>query len=230
MTRAVVTVRPATLLKDAARLLVERGVSGLPVVDAAGHVLGVLSEANVVARERPAAGARFGGLLGWLTQGDPDAVRRRLRAVTVGEAMSTPAVTIGAREPAAKAAALVVEHGVNRLPVVDDEARLVGIVTRADLVRAFARTDGELEREIREDVLGRALSIPAADVAVTVRQGVVTLGGRVETEALADLLVTLTRDVLGVVEVRSRLGWVRERRVAGGATPLFLGGFPRRNA
>jgi CBS domain-containing protein len=209
MTRGVVTATAGTSLKEVARLLVERGVSGLPVVDDAGRVVGVVSEGDIVARERGAGRERF-DLLAWLTERDAHAVARKLDAHTAGEAMSAPPITIAKGEPAAKAAAYVIDRGVNRLPVVDDDGSLVGIVSRADLVRAFARDDAELAREIREEVLLRALSIPSGTVEVEVEDGEVTLSGRVETEGLAELAASLTRRVLGVVGVVSRLVWERE--------------------
>jgi osmotically-inducible protein OsmY len=100
----------------------------------------------------------------------------------------------------------MLEQGVNRLPVVTD-GRLVGIVTRADLVRAFVRSDSELEREIRIEVLQRALWIPDGMVEVSVVEGAVTLSGVVETETDADVLVRLVQRVPGVVSVASEVGW-----------------------
>jgi CBS domain-containing protein len=206
MTRDVITAREDTPLKEVARLLAVGGVSGLPVVDESGRVLGVVSEADILARERGAGRERF-DLLAWLSEWDAVAAEDKLAARTAGGAMSAPAVTIRAGEPAAKAAAYLVDRGVNRLPVVDEDGRLVGIVSRADLVRAFARDDADLEREIREEVLGRVLSIPLGAVEVKVQDGRVTLTGRVETKELGELLLSLTSRVLGVVEVRSLVRW-----------------------
>jgi CBS domain-containing protein len=104
------------------------------------------------------------------------------------------------------AAKLMFERGINRLPVVSDE-RLVGIVTRADLVRAFSRPDAELEREIRSDVLERKLWVPAGTVGVSVVEGAVTLSGLVDTETDADVLVRLVGRVPGVVSVESTVRW-----------------------
>jgi CBS domain-containing protein len=216
MSRDVATVAPGASLKEVARALSERGVSGVPVVDEDGHVLGVVSEADILARERGAARERF-DLLSWLSEWSDADARAKLGARTAGEAMSAPAVTIRAAEPVSKAAAILVDRGVNRLPVVDDDGRLVGIVSRADLVRAFARDDEDVAREIRRDVLGRVLSVPAGSVEVEVENGRVVLTGRVETRDVAELARSLSERVLGVVEVESRLGWNREepRRRAG---------------
>jgi CBS domain-containing protein len=125
MTTEVVTAAPELTLREVARLLAEHRVSGLPVVAADGRVLGVVSEADILARERRAARERF-DLLSWLGEWDERTARAKLDARTAGEAMTAPAVTIAAAAPAAKAAAYLVDRGVNRLPVVDAEGRLVG--------------------------------------------------------------------------------------------------------
>jgi CBS domain-containing protein len=102
----------------------------------------------------------------------------------------------------------MLDEGVNRLPVVDEEGRLVGIVTRADLVRAFVRPDDELEREIREEVLERALLLETPEtVTVVVEDGKVTLDGFVELRTDAEAIPTLVARLPGVVEVESSLHW-----------------------
>ena len=101
----------------------------------------------------------------------------------------------------------MMESGVNRLPVLDADDRLVGIVTRADLVRAFVRSDEEIERELREDVALRTLWIDPGRVAISVDRGEVLLSGEVESDADAELLERFARRVLGVVGVVSRLRW-----------------------
>ena len=180
MTTDVLTVRTAASLKDAAALLAEHRISGLPVVDGDRHVLGVLSEGDILFKEsgppdRPSLLERL--LVVPSTGFDP-----RLAARTVGEAMSAPALTIGPRRPVTEAATRMIDDGVNRLPVVDDEQRLIGIITRADLVRAFVRSDAEVEQEIREDVLRRAMWIEPGDVGVEVagRRGSAQRQGRYE--------------------------------------------------
>lgn len=201
MTREVVTVTPETPLKDAAALLAQRGISGLPVVNAQGEVVGVLSEADVVAK---ASGEeRRRGLLGWLLEADLG-LEDKLRARTVGDAMSAPAITIEASRPVHEAAALMVRESVNRLPVLD-QGRLVGIVTRADIVRAFTRTDEEIEAEIRDELLRRTFWLEPGLVRVSVQDGAVTLEGTVESEADAELLPVFVARVPGVVSVQADL-------------------------
>ena len=207
MSAPVATVSPETPLRDVAAVLVERGISGVPVVDRERGVLGVVSEGDIVIRERGEGRARF-DLLAWPSETADVQLRVKLRARTAGEAMSHPAVTISADASVAKAAAYIVDRGVNRLPVVDGQERLVGIVTRADLVRAFARSDEELEREIREEVVAGAFSCYSPGyVRVEVVDGDVALTGKVESSDVAELVGAGVRRVPGVLSVRSELSW-----------------------
>jgi CBS domain-containing protein len=201
MTRDVVTVPPGATLKDAARLLVEHRVSGLPVVDNEDHVLGVVTEADVLRKE---ADELPPSPLAWLTGFDVEVDRSKLEARLVGEAMTTPALTIEAHRPVSLAARRMIERGVGRLPVVED-GKLVGIVTRADLVRAFVRSDAEIAREIREDVVVLRLQLDEHSVQVEVDNGEVTLTGTIDSRAGAHLLETLVSKVPGVVGVDSKL-------------------------
>lgn len=201
MTSDVVTVTPETPLREAAALLAERKISGLPVVDAEGHVVGVLSEADIVVK---AGGeTREHRLLGWLLESDVD-LADKIAARTVGDAMSAPATTIDAHRRVHEAAKLMAAEGINRLPVVDGE-RLVGIITRADVVRAFARSDGEIAEEINDEILRRTLWLEPGSVTVTVENGAVTLEGEVESEADAELLPVFVSRVPGVVSVRANV-------------------------
>ena len=208
MTRDVLSVTPDTPLKDVAAVLVERGISGLPVCDADGAVVGVLSEADLLVKQGGSP-ERSGGLFAWLveTAGAPDLAK--LRAHTAGEAMTAPAITVEADAPVSEAARTMVSLGVNRLPVVED-GRLVGIVTRADLVRLFTRSDEEIARDIRQDVVKR-LWIAPERIEVEVEQGEVVLRGEAETEVEAELLLKRIPLVAGVVGVRSELSWAVDR-------------------
>jgi CBS domain-containing protein len=205
MTTDVCTVRPETSLKEAAEILARRRISGLPVVDPESHVVGVLSEADILFKERGGPDKK-GFLERWLLLPLPE-LEAKLAARTVGESMSVPAVTIGPRRPLTEAANSMIEDGVNRLPVVDDEAKLIGIVTRADLVRAFVRSDDEIAAEIRDDVLRRSLWIEPDAVEVVVENGEVRLTGEVETKADAELIPAFVQRVPGVVSVLSKLHW-----------------------
>jgi CBS domain-containing protein len=205
MTRDVVTVTPGTTLKEVARVLTRHGISGVPVVDADDTVVGVVSEADVLMKERGPQ-ARPAGRFAWFTDGRDPAAEAKVAARTAAEAMTSPALTIGPERPASAAARLMVERGINRLPVVQDGV-LVGIVTRADLVRAFTRPDDELAKEIRCDVVERAMWLSRDQVDVSVVDGEVALAGAVETKVDAEVLELLTARVPGVVSVSSRVRW-----------------------
>jgi predicted transcriptional regulator len=119
--------------------------------------------------------------------------------------MSSPARTILPGRPLTEAAKIMLDENVNRLPVVDANGFLVGLVSRGDLIRAFARPDAEIRREIQEDVVHGAMWIDPEALDVTVTSGIVTLTGEVASEADAELLPTFARKVPGVVDVRSAL-------------------------
>jgi CBS-domain-containing membrane protein len=199
MTREVVSVSPQTTLKEVAEKLVEHRISGLPVCDPDGVVVGVVSEADILYRERGPAERE--GLLARLFEDGLAAETKKAAARTAGDAMSTPPITILGYRTVSTAARTMLEQGVKRLPVVDIGGHLIGIVTRADLVRAFVRTDDEIAREIREEILERTLWSGPNAVEVTVRGGEVELTGGVGTESDLDLLERLVAQVPGVVEV-----------------------------
>jgi CBS domain-containing protein len=197
MTEDVATVRPETPLKEVAALLVEKRISGLPVCDADGALLGVVSEADILVKEEGVEPERRRALA-WLLRGDNGA--DKIAATTAGEAMTSPAVTIDSRRPVSDAARLMIERSVNRLPVVEG-ARLVGIVTRADLVAAFTRSDEEIRREIVDELLVRTLWIEPGLLRVDVDEGRVTISGQVDTQTELELAAAFIRRVPGVVDV-----------------------------
>lgn len=203
MTRDVITVGPETPLKEAAAILGRKGISGLVVVDGDGTVVGVLSEADILYKEGGERSAHT-GLLGWLFETGGSALEQKLAARTVGEAMTAPALTIGPERPVHEAAARMIEDGVNRLPVLED-GKLVGIVSRADLVRAFTRTDEEIGDEIRNEIVTRTLWLAPDAVEITVERGNVVLAGQVETATDAELLPIFVERVPGVVSVSTEL-------------------------
>lgn len=207
MTKDVVTIGPEASLKEVASILAERGISGLPIADEQGQVLGVVSEADILFKERGFEDRRQ-GFLGWLLSGGLEA-EAKLAARTAREAMTSPAITVEAGKQVYEAAQKMTEHGVNRLPVLED-AKLVGIVTRADLVRAFTRTDAELMQEIRNEVILHTLWISPERVDVKIAKGEVTLSGRLETKTDAELLPRFVERVPGVVSVDSHLTWQYE--------------------
>jgi CBS-domain-containing membrane protein len=210
MTRDVVSVRPETPLKHVAQVLVERRVSGLPVIAEDGTLVGVVSEADLIIKEQD-PDAIHHRTLARLIGDSPDAKARtrKSRALTAAEAMTAPAVTIGPHRPIHEAAAIMSLRKVNRLPVVD-EGRVVGIVTRADLVRAYVRSDEDLAKTIRDDVILRVLWLDPASFNVDVRDGVATVVGHVDRRSTAEMVERAVRLVPGLVEVTATVTWTED--------------------
>jgi len=206
MTADVATVAPDTDLRDVAALLVQKRISGVPVVEA-GRVLGVVSERDILFKERPHDGLHRGVLAWLMDEGD---LMLKIDARTAASAMTSPAVTIGPVRSVADAAALMLDEGISRLPVVDGTS-LVGIVTRHDLVRAFARSDEEIWQEIEGDPLIRSYWRKPGSYDVSVTRGEVTLSGRVGSKEQAQLIEAFVDRVPGVVAVNSRLHWEHAR-------------------
>ncbi|MEU5807875.1 CBS domain-containing protein [Streptomyces sp. NPDC047718] len=191
MTDEVVSVAPGTAFKDVAKLLAQYDISGVPVLDDEDRVVGVVSQTDVLAQAAPDP-------LASPRDGDP------ARPVTAGELMSAPAVTVHADATAADAARLMTRRGIERLPVVDVEDRLVGIVTRRDLLRVFLRPDAEIRRRV-QDVLSDALGGSAGGVDVHVVDGIVTLDGVVPRRSQLPVLRSLVERLDGVVAAASRV-------------------------
>jgi CBS domain-containing protein len=218
--RDVMTASPAAVggdatLKQVAELMVDRGVSGIPVVDAEHRVLGVVSEADIVikAASHPERAGIF-----WRLFAPEGLDMRRLQATTAAEAMSAPAVTVQADQSVAEAARIMVDAGVKRLPVVA-EGKLAGIVSRADIVRTFTRSDGEIWEELRNDVLARRLWIAPDALDVEVTGGRVRIEGRVRTRSEAELVDAFAWRVPGVVTVDcSDLSWESDDRALRAST------------
>jgi CBS domain-containing protein len=201
MTKDVLTVDPDRSLKDVAKMLIEHDISALPVMDG-DVVVGVVSETDIVAKERGDS-SWHPNLLERALQ-VRDAAAERLGARTAGEAMTSPAITIDSWRPPAAAASLMIEHGINRLPVLKQD-QLVGIISRSDLVRAFARPDEDIALDIREDVVLRAFWLPSEQVEVEVFDGEVTLRGELDSKLAVDMIPEAVRRIPGVVGVRSEL-------------------------
>lgn len=200
MTTDVKTVGPDASLKDVAAILAEHRISGLPVVDEDRRVLGVITKADIIIKE---LGEVPSGLHRLIHPREASVVATKVEARTAGDAMSAPAITVAPVYSLSEAAALMIEHGVNRLPVVENNEKLVGIITRFDLVRAFARNDAEIEQDIRAEALA-GLSWPE-EIQLTVTGGEVTLRGQIESKFDAEAVPALIRRIPGVVSVDSEL-------------------------
>jgi CBS domain-containing protein len=205
MSRDVICVAPATPIKDVARLLLERGISGAPVVDEDGKVLGVVASGDILVKVSADLGRREHPS-NWLF-GNDERVELKRDARTAAEAMTGPAVTVDPGCTVAGAARLMVRRSIDRLPIVD-RGQLVGIVTRRDIVRAFARPDDEIAEQVLTEALLETLWIDPETVDVTVAAGNVTVAGTVESRTIAELVPVYASLVPGVVAVDiSELGW-----------------------
>lgn len=223
MTRSVISARRGTSLKGVAQLLVDHRISGVPVVDVDGAVLGVVSEADLLVKEQGADAVRHRPLARFLGESrESRAQLAKLGAVTAAEAMTVPAVTITSGRSIHEAAAIMTARRVNRLPVVDD-GRLVGIVTRADLVRAYVRSDDELAKAIREDVLLHILWLDPALFTVVVADGVASIAGRVDCRSTAEMVERFVSMVPGIVDVHADVTWALDDSRAERASfdPMF---------
>ena len=202
MTTDPVRVTGDTTLKEAARLMVRHRVSGLPVVDERSTLIGIVSEGDFIrqeaSRDRPPGVSLLDALFG---EGELEPVG----AETVSEVMTRSVVTITPEATVGEAARIMGRRNVKRLPVVDLEGELIGIVSRADVVGAFTKPDDVIEDEVREDLIRRLLFLDPELVEVSVSDGVVTLAGELENRTEAHLLEELSRRIAGVVRVESRL-------------------------
>lgn len=205
MTSDVVHAACDTPFKEVARLLADHRISGLPVVDGDDKVLGVVSETDLMARQTVAAGGHR--RLPWQERLTRAGRHRAAKAAarTARELMSRPPVTVHADDSIAEAARTMAVRRVERLPVLDEEDRLVGIVTRRDLLGVFLRPDPEIRAEIVDDVLVGSVSVAPRSIGVSVANGVVTLTGHMEYRSQREIAVAMTRRIDGVVEVVDRL-------------------------
>ena len=214
MTTGVIAVRADTSFKEMAAMLGSSRVSGFPVIDQAGKVIGVVSETDMLIKEadRDSHPELFAGL-----RRSRD--HQKAAGVTAAELMTSPPVTIGPDEPVQHAAFLMYDRAVERLPVVDKAGHLVGIVSQVDVLSIFSRPDEEIRREVTDSVIGQGLRMDPERLKVTVQDGIVTLSGRPETGQAGRDIVEAVRRIEGVVAVRDQLGPADEDNRLHTATP-----------
>ncbi|MFJ1566471.1 CBS domain-containing protein [Streptomyces erythrochromogenes] len=195
MTPTAVSVQQGTPFKEIARLLKEFDISAVPVVDEAERPVGVVSEADLL-RERSSGSD----------------------AHTAADLMTSPAVTARTEWSVVRAARVMRGRQVKRLPVVDAAGRLIGILSRSDLLQLFLRRDHAIQEEILEDVLTRTLGLSPSSLTVEVTDGRVTLSGTVGRRSLIPIVLRLCQSVDGVVDVVNRLDYEQDD-VSVGAGP-----------
>ncbi|MCM3809724.1 MULTISPECIES: CBS domain-containing protein [Streptomyces] len=195
MTRTVVAVGRDAPFKELVQTLGQWRVSAMPVLEGEGRVIGVVSEADLLPKEE-------------FRDTDPDRLQQLRRlpdlakagALTAEELMSSPAVTVHPDATLSEAARIMAVRGVKRLPVVDTEGKLLGIVSRGDLLKVFLRSDQDIEEEVRRTVVSY-LFPGDGGIHVRVDEGIVTLSGRLRDTARIPVAARLTRAVEGVVDV-----------------------------
>ncbi len=223
MTTSVVTVDRITPYKEIAHLLAAHRISGLPVLKMGRQVVGVVTEADLLSEEVKTSRRLHDQPRG------PWRPRRRPEhpALTAGDLMSAPAITVGPDATLPTAARLMDDHHVRRLPVVNDDGKLLGIVSRRDLLSVFLRPDEDIAADVRR-VLDDLLGADPAETEVTVRNGVVILTGTLELAAgyhedLIPLAIRLMWDVDGVVDIQDRLGGKPSANAAQSGQPQAQG-------
>ncbi len=207
MTHTVVAVGRDAPFKEIVDLMAQWKVSALPVLEGEGRVIGVVSEADLLPKEE-------------FRDSDPDRFTqlRRLSdlakagALRAGELMSAPAVTVHANAPLAEAARIMAQRRVKRLPVINDQGLLEGVVSRGDLLKVFLRSDDDIAEEVNKEILSCLFPAPIEPIRVEVSNGVVTLTGRIRDTSLVPMAARLVRAVEGVVDVECDL--------VSGATPM----------
>ena len=202
MTENVVTVAEDMPYKEIVATLAQHGVSAVPVVDEAGRVVGVVSEADLLHK------MEFAGLephLHLIERRQRRMARVKASGDTARDLMSAPAITVGPDAALTAAASTMERERVKRLPVVDRRGRAIGIVSRRDLLRVYLRDDEAIRDEIRNQVLRQTLWIDPDTIDVSVAQGVVVLIGRADRRSTAQIIVRLCEAVPGVVEVVDQL-------------------------
>jgi CBS-domain-containing membrane protein len=208
MTTRVIWVSKDATFREMAVALHEHRVSAFPVIDDDHKVIGVVSEADLLAKE--ALDDEPGVLAGILRRRD----QAKARGVTAGDLMTTAVVAVRPQDTVEHAAKLMYDRRVKRLPVTDADGHLAGIISRADVLSVFDRTDAQIRNEITEEVLLGGFLVDPLVFTVTVKDGIVTLSGHPDTSETGHEIVRQVRHVQGVVAMRDRLDYPPPERSA----------------
>jgi CBS domain-containing protein len=200
-TRVVAVEKTASFKAMIVRMRKSR-ISALPVVDDAGLVVGVVSEADLLNKEADLATGP-GPLASVLRFRDHE----KAAGVTAAELMTSPPVTVGPDTPLAEAARLMRDRRVKRLPVINASGHLIGILSRADVLSVFTRADADIRREAAEEVIAESFLADSRPPNITVHDGIVTLTGSPETDQAGRELAAAVRYIDGVIAVRDQLDY-----------------------
>ena len=211
MSTHVIAVRRSAQYKEMAAMLHSQRLSAFPVIDENNKVIGVVSETDLLTKE---------ALEGSMPRAVQDLTRQRVwsqvNGITAADLMSKPAVTIGPGQTVTDAARLMYNRRVKRLPVVNDDGELIGIVTRSDVLSVYSKPDPQLRSEITEDLILGTFRCDPARFTVTVKDGIVTIEGTPKTTEVGLDIIDAARHMEGVVAVRDRLTYPADPPVYGG--------------
>lgn len=208
MSERVIAVRENAKFSEIVAAMRRFHFASLPVIDADGHVMGLISEDDLLVKEADQSGRK--GLLGWF--------RRRTRrpkaaATRASELMGSPAVTVTRSTPVREAARVMFQNRIHQLPVVDVvSGRLTGIVCRSDLLAVYERPAEDIHHEVLSDLIDGVLGMDPARFTVDVDHGTVTLRGDVQDRRAAGMLTDAIRHVEGVVTVVDQLTYQHDDR------------------
>jgi CBS domain-containing protein len=211
MTTHVHVASPQAPFKVLVRLIEENKVSAIPIVDQQGIPIGIVSEADLLLKERRHELESSEDLLHLRKRRTE---RAKAEGTVASQVMTSPAITIPADIPLSQAAQMMQKKNVRRLVVVDQRGRIAGIVSRSNLLQVFLRTDAELRDEIAGTLVPALVSSSAGGVSVDVRSNIVTLSGEVDRKSDVEVLIRSTRDLDGVVDVVDRPKYVWDDTVA----------------
>ena len=217
MSKDVVSVSPKATIADALDIMVRSRLSGLPVIDSAGGLVGMVSEGDFLRRSELRTGKQSGSwIVGLLLPGQAAKAYARTHGRRVDEIMSGNVATIESGAGLDEAAALMEKRRVKRLPVVEGE-KVVGIITRADFIRALAQfvrpgyeeqpvSDNEIKRRIEAELRAQPWA-PIASIDVAVINGVVSVRGVLTDEGQRNAIRAVAENIDGVSAVHDHMTW-----------------------
>jgi CBS domain-containing protein len=206
MSTHVIAARQSATFKELAAMLHSQRVSAFPVVDEDNKVIGIVSETDLLAKE-----ALEGTVPHTLASLPQQREGARVSGLTAADLMTAHVVTIGPDEPVSHAARLMYNKRVKRLPVIDDDGALVGIVSRSDVLSVYSKPDATIREEVSSELIRSTLVADPGAFTVSVKDGIVTLTGRPETTQAGYDIVATVRHMEGVVAVRDRLSYLPGR-------------------
>jgi CBS-domain-containing membrane protein len=204
MSTHVIAVRQGAPYKEIAAMLHEQRVSAFPVIDDDNKVIGVVSETDLLTKEA------LEGTVPRTLLSRQERVRKQTNAITAADLMTKPPVTIGADEPVTRAARLMFDQRVKRLPVISDDGTLIGIVSRSDVLSVYSRPDAEIQHQVAKDLIVGTFLCDPDRFTVTVNEGIVTIKGAPETTMAGLDIIDAARHMEGVVAIRDRLSYPQD--------------------